>query len=65
MQIFGIVRRLWQPVMRDVRCDLELFIEANNVIVNNAGKVTRALAACRCRMMSVPGDCVRNGRDAQ
>ena len=34
----GIVRRMWQPSIKDERCDLELFIEANHVAVHNDTK---------------------------
>lgn len=36
--ITGLVRCMWAPAAREARCELELFIEANHVTVNNDKK---------------------------
>ena len=43
--VTGIVRRMWLPVQKEERCDLELFLQANHVAVNNDSK---AAVQVRC-----------------
>eukprot|EP00466_Bigelowiella_natans_P005760 jgi/Bigna1/45640/e_gw1.132.3.1 len=38
--IAGVVRQMWNPFVRDKRCEVELFIEANHIRVNNDTKST-------------------------
>lgn len=45
--VVGVVRDMWLPPMRDQRCELELYIDANHLTVYNSGRVsTRRCAAC-------------------
>jgi DNA helicase MCM9 len=43
----GVVRHMWQPLARDQRCELEVFIDTNSVLVSNDKKgavvITREL----------------------
>lgn len=38
IDITGVVRNMWNPVSPDERCELEIFIEANHIAVNNDTK---------------------------
>jgi hypothetical protein len=39
--VTGVVRRMWNPVVRDVRCDVEIFLEANHVRVINGPRASQ------------------------
>lgn len=40
IEIIGIVRRMWQPLQKENRCEIEIYLEANYILVKQDTKST-------------------------
>jgi DNA helicase MCM9 len=44
VKIVGVVRQQWLPVIRDQRCEVDIYIEANHVTASNAAKTASSVS---------------------
>lgn len=65
--LVGVLRRMWQPLQRDQRCDLDLFLEANSISITNQPKENvvnqESLAEKFCTFWRRHAECPLKGRD--